>query len=282
MSLVGSHLGELAPRRRSAVNVDESQVVVGGVPLTTLSRFELAERILADCHVARQKKSPPRLLFDLNGQGLSMQETDAEYRHVLSRADLVHADGGFLVSIARTLGGKPIAERSATTDMIADIAERAVVEGLSFYLLGGSEELNAKCAEMLQQRYPGLKIAGRHNGYFTIEEEASVVASIKAAKPDIIWVGMGKPREQTFCLRYRHQLRAGWMITCGGCFNFITGDYKRAPVWMQKSNLEWVHRMVTNPRQLFWRYVVTTPHALYLAMSRTPLGQGDSSPRDDA
>ncbi|WP_226634522.1 WecB/TagA/CpsF family glycosyltransferase [Novosphingobium profundi] len=206
--------------------------------------------------------------MDVNGHGLSLARTDERYREMVGQADIIHADGGFLVTLSRWFDGAAIPERSATTDMLHDFARRFEQTGHSFYLLGGSEEVNALCAAELRRLYPRLRIAGRRNGYFKPEDEAQIVAEINAAKPDVVWLGLGKPKEQEVALRWRDQLQAGWIVTCGGCFNYVTGHYPRAPEWMQRNNIEWIHRLVTNPRKLFWRYAVTTPHALFVALTR--------------
>lgn len=255
-------------------------VVVGGIPLVTASRQELADAMVRDCLAARERPIRPRLVFDLNGHALSLRETDARYREAFDQGDILHADGGFLVTLSRQLAGVPIAERSAATDLIHDFAARAAKDGLSFYLLGATEEVNAECARILVERYPGLRIVGRHDGFFSEAERPQIIAEINAAAPDVLWVGLGKPIEVPFAVANRDHLRAGWLVTCGGCFNYVTGAYSRAPEWMQKLNLEWLHRMVTNPRQLFWRYLTTNPHALYLGLTRTP--RQDKAPGDDA
>lgn len=248
-------------------------VVVGGVTLVTASRQDLTDAMAADCLNARRRDVPARLVFDLNGQGLSLYETDPAFRQAEDLADVLHADGGFLVTLSRWIAGVAIKERTATTDLIHDFSARAAADGLSFYLLGGDEEVNARCAEVLMELYPGLRIVGRRNGFFEPGDEAGIVAEINAVKPDVLWVGLGKPKEQVFCAKYRRVIKAGWVMQSGGCYNYVTGHYRRAPVWMQRMNLEWLFRMVDNPRQLLWRYVVTTPHALFLGLLRTPRRQ---------
>lgn len=243
--------------------VDLPHVTLGGQRIATTSRAELVEAMVADCSLAARRT---RLVFDANGHGISLRATDGAYRADMDAADVVHADGGFLVTASRWLTPRRIAERSATTDLIHDMAKRAEDGGLSFYLLGGHDDVSAACAAELQRLYPRLVIAGRRHGYFSAAEEAGVVDAINAARPDILWVGLGKPQEQHFCVRNRDRLNAAWTITCGGCFNYIAGDYRRAPSWMQRSNLEWLYRMVTRPKELLWRYLVTTPHALWLVV----------------
>ena len=241
---------------------------VGGMNIVTASRQALAAAMVADCASRDAGAGRPRLVFDANGHALSLRRTDPEYRRAVDQADIVHADGGFLIPASRWMCPQPIVERSATTDMIHDFAAAAAEAGLSFYLLGGTEEVNAECARRLSHQYPRLRIVGRRNGFFPAAEEGAVVDEINACAPDVLWVGLGKPKEQIFSVTYRDRLRAGWVVTCGGCFNYITGNYRRAPEWMQRHHLEWVHRMCTEPRKLLWRYVVTTPHALVIAFSR--------------
>ena len=85
----------------------------------------------------------------------------------------------------------------------------------------------------------------------------------------MIWVGLSAPLEYEFALRNRGRLKAGWLVTCGGCFNFVTGAYARAPKWMQTAGLEWLHRIWREPRRLFWRYATTNPVAIFLLLTRT-------------
>lgn len=222
---------------------------------------------MADCLAARKNAAGPRLVFDVNGQALSLRESNASYRSAVDQADVIHADGGFLVVVSRWRNKTPIPERSATTDMIHDCAKAAAQNGLSFYLLGGTEEVNAECARRLKAFYPDLLISGRHHGFFTRSEETAIIEEINHCRPDVLWVGLGKPLEQIFSVRWRDALTCGWLVTCGGCYNFITGYYTRAPLWMQNYHLEWIFRAMTTPR-LLWRYFTTTPHALLVALMK--------------
>lgn len=240
-------------------------VAIGGVPVSTLSLQALIEKMLREAPLRRTAGQRPWLVFDCNGHGLSLNATDSAFAKDLAQADLIHADGQVIVAASRKLWPKtPIADRSSTTDMFIDSLKPAAAAGVRYYLLGGTEQVNADCAERITRETPGLELAGRRNGFWKPEEEAAVIDAINAAAPDVLWVGTGKPREQAFCVRNRDRIKAGWIVTCGGLFNYITGDYPRAPQWMQNAGLEWLHRMATNPRHLAWRYLTTNPHALYL------------------
>jgi N-acetylglucosaminyldiphosphoundecaprenol N-acetyl-beta-D-mannosaminyltransferase len=244
-------------------------VRIGGVKVATASRAELTKAMVADCLARSAAGHParPLLVFDANGQGISLAARDDAYRAALDRADLIHADGGFIVTVSRWLAGARIAERSATTDLFHDFAAAAEVSGLSFYLLGGTEEVNARCTRRLRELYPRLRLAGRRDGYFDPEQTNAVIEAINDTAPDLLWIGLGKPREQLFAADNAGRFRAGWAITCGGCFDYVAGNYRRAPRWMQRLNLEWLFRALTE-RRLFWRYLVTSPHALWLTMTR--------------
>jgi exopolysaccharide biosynthesis WecB/TagA/CpsF family protein len=246
-----------------------AEVVVGGLKTACVTRSQLAALMVEDCRAARETGAAPKLVFASNGHAIAMAATDAKFRATFEAADIVHADGQPVVMASRLFARSAVPERSATTDFIHDAAKAAVANGLSIYLLGGTEDVNARCAEILRFTYPGLRIAGRRDGYFRGDEEAAVVEEINRSGADIVFVGLGVPKEYEFSVRHKAALKAGWLVTCGGCYNFVTGDYARAPVWMQRVSLEWLFRLAREPRRLFWRYAVTNPLALFLLATRT-------------
>ncbi|MBI3677562.1 MAG: WecB/TagA/CpsF family glycosyltransferase [Proteobacteria bacterium] len=246
-----------------------SRVVVGGLETACVSRKQLEKLMVGDCLAARGGRRAPKLIFAANGHAIALAATDADFRAKFRQADLIHADGQPAVFASKLLTQSPIPERSATTDFFLDGAAAASDRGLSFFLLGAAEGVNVRCAENLRALYPSLTIAGRRNGYFSREEEAALCERINASGADVLWVGLGVPLEYDFCLRNKHRLRVGWIVTCGGCFNFAAGDYVRAPGWMQATGLEWLYRLWREPRRLFWRYAVTNPLALFLLLTRT-------------
>jgi N-acetylglucosaminyldiphosphoundecaprenol N-acetyl-beta-D-mannosaminyltransferase len=246
------------------------EVFAGGLRVACVTRAELAELMVKECREARLLgRTDPKLVFHGNGQAISLAARDAEFRRMHDLADHVHADGQPLVFATHLLAWPRIPERSPVTDFFHDAAAAARASGLRFYLLGGTEADNARCADIMRRRYPGLVIAGRRHGYFTAREEEAICDDINAADADVVWVGLGIPLQQAFCARNRHRITAGWLVAAGGCFNYVSGRYKRAPAWMQRTGLEWLHRLWREPRRLFLRYAVTNPHALYLLLTRT-------------
>jgi exopolysaccharide biosynthesis WecB/TagA/CpsF family protein len=260
-----------APRRierRSGSRVYD-RVVVGGLRTACVSRRQLGKLMVGDCLAARGGMRTPKLVFASNGHAVALAALNAEFRRQLEQADLIHADGAPIVFASRMLTSTPVPERSATTDFIFDAAGAAEQHGLKFFLLGSTEEINARCAENLRKAYPDVEIAGRRNGYFSSGEEAAICDEINRSGADVLWVGLGVPLEYEFCLRNKDRLKAGWIVTCGGCFNFAAGDYVRAPAWMQKTGLEWLHRLWCEPKRLFWRYLITNPVAMAMLLLNT-------------
>jgi exopolysaccharide biosynthesis WecB/TagA/CpsF family protein len=246
------------------------EVIAGGLRIACVSRAELSDLMVSECVEARRFGGlPPKLVFGVNGQAISLAARNPDLRRHHELADHLHADGQPLVLAARLFASPRIPERSPVTDFFHDAAIAARANGLRFFLLGATEENNAACARIMQTIYPGLIIAGRRHGYFKAEDEADVCAEINESRADIVWVGLGIPLEQAFCVRNRHRIRAGWLVGAGGCFNYVSGRYRRAPRWMQAAGLEWLHRLWCEPRRLFWRYAVTNPHALFLLLTRT-------------
>lgn len=243
-----------------------SHVRVAGVPAALMSEAQLVEAMVADCAEWRAGRLPrPTTVFETNCHVVSLYAEDPRLRDAIEAADIVHADGQFIVYLSRLLGRGRIPERTCTTDVIHAAARAAEANGLSFFLLGGKDEINEACVARLRELYPRLRIAGRHHGYFDADAEDRVIDEINRSGADIVWVGLGKPEENYFCIQNRHRIRCAWLMTCGGCFNYITGDYARAPGWMRATGLEWLHRFSTGPAYLRKRYFETIPHGIWLA-----------------
>ena len=246
-----------------------TEVTVGGIATACLSRDGLARMMLQDCLDARSNPNrQPKLVFASNGHAIALAAQDEAFRFTFEQADIIHADGQAAVFASR-MTATPIPERTATTDFIHDASKLAAQHGLRFFVLGATEEANAEAVRVLRETYPGLQIVGRRHGYFGRDEEDEICDEINLTQPDVVWVGLSVPLEYEFAVRNKTRLRAGWLVTCGGCYNFVTGAYKRAPGWMQACGLEWLFRLAKEPKRLFWRYAVTNPLAIFLLLTRT-------------
>jgi exopolysaccharide biosynthesis WecB/TagA/CpsF family protein len=244
--------------------------MIGGLPIAVIDRADSA-RFMIDVATLRRRSAKPALVFtSANGQVISMCARDADIRKLFVAADFVHADGMPMVLASRLLCENPLPERVATTDLFHDVAKMAQERGTTFYLLGGTNSTIEHAVRRARMLYPRLDIVGYRNCYFSREEEPAIVDAIDAARPDILWVGLGAPSEQDFAMRNRDRLRnVGIIKTSGGLFDFLSGKKARAPKWMQAVGLEWAFRTWLEPKRLAGRYIVTNPHALFLLATQT-------------
>jgi N-acetylglucosaminyldiphosphoundecaprenol N-acetyl-beta-D-mannosaminyltransferase len=254
------------------------RIWLGGLPIAQLDRAETADLMIAA--VRGRPFGRPMVMTSANGEVISRCRHDASVAALFTAADLISADGQPLVIASRLLGGPALPERVATTDLFNDVAARAERRGVSFYLLGASEEENRKACENARARFPRLRIVGRSHGYLDAAALERRVDEIAALAPDILWVALGVPREQEFCARYAARLGSVAVIkTSGGLFNFLSGTRARAPQWVQRGSFEWAYRLAQEPRRLFWRYALTSPHAIYLlARSRALAPRPEAKP----
>lgn len=230
-------------------------LVILGVPIDNLTMAEALDRCDEFIAVGR---ATGRLhqIATVNADFVVNALHDPELRRILQEADMATADGMPLVWASRLLGG-PLPGRVTGADMVPALAERAAQRGYSIFFLGAREGVAAKAAAILQERYPGLQVAGVLSPppSSVLEMDRSVVEAVKAAKPDILLVAFGNPKQEKWIRMYAHELRVPIAIGVGGTFDMIVGVTKRAPVWMQRVGLEWVYRLIQEPRRLWKRYV---------------------------
>lgn len=245
--------------------------MIGGLAIARMTRLDLARLMASDARAARTGDLKfPRFVTSANGSIVAAYHADARLRAAMDQADLIDADGMPLVFASRIFSKTPLVERAATTDFLLDAAALAAVEGISFYFLGGRPGVAARAAEHLRSRFPDLKIAGVRHGYFTNAEEPMIISAIARSGAQILWVGMGSPRQEIFAARAREALPGlAWIRTCGGLFDHYGGGVSRAPHWMQRLGLEWLYRAAREPVRLGWRYLVTSPVALYHLATKT-------------
>ncbi len=203
----------------------------------------------------------PRQICTGNPEFLMTARRDREFFEVLSRASLVVPDGVGLLLAARWLGAR-LPERVAGSDLIYQIAERAAHHGWRVYFLGAAEGVALKTAETLRAAYPGLTIAGIFGGSPKIEEEDAIVARVRDAHPDILFVAYGAPAQDKWIARNKERLGVPVSMGVGGAFDFVAGAAPRAPRWIQRLGLEWLHRLWHQP----WRAL-----RIYTALVAFPL-----------
>src|SRR3954447_14235638 len=224
-----------------------------GVPIDAVTQRQVVNRVFAalDWGQGGAVVTP-------NLEILRQSREDVELRRLIRGADLVLADGMPLVWASR-LAGDRLPERVAGSDLIVPLAQVAARAGRSVFLLGGSPGTADAAAEYLREQAPGLEIAGTlcpPYGFERSEEElAAIRAAVREAKPDIVLVALGAPKQERLMEILREDLPEAWFFGVGIALGFLVGEVKRAPAVLQKSGLEWTHRLVQEPGRLAGRYL---------------------------
>lgn len=196
---------------------------------------------------------------------------DPAARALVAGATLVVPDGMPLIWAAR-LRGSPLAERVTGSSLIYSLSEAAARHDRTIYLLGGAPGVPEAAAGALARRYPGLKVAGAYSPPFGFDSSPAGIAEVRErlsrAMPDIVYVGLGFPKQERLTAQLATALPHAWFICCGAAIPFAAGTLTRAPSWMQRTGLEWTHRLLSEPRRLFRRYLLEDlPYAFGLLLT---------------
>lgn len=201
----------------------------------------------------------------INAAKLVAMRDDAELARVIRGCELVTADGQAVVWASRVLGD-PLPTRVAGIDLMEALLARAATRGYRVYILGARQEVLEQAVQRLRERHPSLQLAGYRDGYFADEEEAAVAAAIAQARPDILFVAMSSPRKELFLGEHGPRLGVPFVMGVGGAIDVVSGITRRAPRLMQRLGLEWLFRLLQEPRRLFRRYAVTNARFVELVL----------------
>lgn len=190
-----------------------------------------------------------KMIFTPNSEILVDAVNDPYFTEILNSGDLVIPDGIGVV-MASKFYGKPIEERVTGYDITCKLIELACYNDKSIYILGGKEGVAEEAAENIRQKYKNIKILGIHNGYFDKEEEKIIINSILELKPDIIFVALGAPKQEKWIYENRHKLQGKIAMGVGGSIDVLAGRVKRAPSFYQKAGLEWLYRLIKEPKRI--------------------------------
>jgi N-acetylglucosaminyldiphosphoundecaprenol N-acetyl-beta-D-mannosaminyltransferase len=222
-----------------------------GVPIHLLTM----EQTLARVAGAMQEKRKI-LHVALNVAKFVKLQRDEELRADVFGADLVGVDGAGIILGAR-LFGIQVPERVAGVDLMHNIFALCAERGYRPYLLGARPEVLETALRNLKQRHPNIEIAGSQHGYFKPEQEAGIIEAIRTAQPDCLFVGMPTPRKERFMAAHRAALEVPFVMGVGGGIDILAGHVRRAPDIWQRNGMEWLYRIVQEPRRMWWRYLST-------------------------
>jgi N-acetylglucosaminyldiphosphoundecaprenol N-acetyl-beta-D-mannosaminyltransferase len=199
------------------------------------------------------------------GKMVSMQK-DLKLRESVNNCDLINADGQAVVWASRFLG-KPLKERVAGIDLMEQLVELSYKNNYKIYFLGAKEDIVKTVTEKYADRYSKNIISGYRNGYFSKDEEPIIAKQISESNADILFVAMSSPTKEIFLFNNKKLLKnVNFIMGVGGSFDVVAGKVKRAPLWMQKSGLEWFYRFAQEPKRMWKRYLVGNSVFIYLVM----------------
>jgi exopolysaccharide biosynthesis WecB/TagA/CpsF family protein len=231
----------------------ESKLEILGVKLERLT----AEAALAKI-VSLYERDDPALVFHANAHTLNWASRDSAYKDVLRRADLVLNDGKGMMLAARMLGSRFPVDLNGNffSPLILDQAAR---RGWPVFFLGARREVAAAAARAVEQRHQRLNVVGVRDGYFSAADEDDVLADIRQSGAGLLFVGLGNPHQEVWLDRWIDKSGARLGVGVGAFFDFQAGIIERAPGWMNRIGLEWVHRLAKEPRRMWRRYIIGNP-----------------------
>lgn len=201
-----------------------------------------------------QTKTPLHLM-GVNADKINEVNSNELMKQIVNSCGIINADGGSVVLASKFLK-KPLPERVAGIDLMQSLVALSEQKGYSVYLLGAKQEVVEKTAAALQEKHPDLRLVGIHNGYFKEADWPSISEELKTVNPDFVFVGITSPLKEYLIEYLQEQGHTSVFMGVGGSFDVLSGNIPRAPLWMQKTNLEWLFRVIQEPKRLFKRYFV--------------------------
>jgi N-acetylglucosaminyldiphosphoundecaprenol N-acetyl-beta-D-mannosaminyltransferase len=241
---------------RRATTAERRDVL--GVPVAPLTM----EQALAEVESAIRERR--RLLIGVvNAAKIVHMRRDAVLDQAVRSADVILADGMGVVWAAGLLGRR-LPQRVTGIDLMVHMLRRGSELGWRVYCLGATEDVSRTVAARLAADYPGVKLVGRRNGYFSDDESRQVAADIAGAQPDLLLVAMSSPRKEVFLADFAQLMQVPVCHGVGGAFDVLAGQVRRAPQLWQRCGLEWLYRVLQEPGRMWKRYLVT--NTLFVAM----------------
>jgi len=192
----------------------------------------------------------------INANKVVLMEKDAFLRTSLNEADIISADGQAVVWASRLLR-QPLPERVPGIDLMENLIELSNRRGYKVFLFGATEEIVKNVCTLYENIFNKGLVAGFRNGYYTQKDELDIVAQINNSGANMLFVAIPSPQKEVFINKYKHQLpNVGLLMGVGGSFDVISGKVTRAPRWMQNNGLEWLFRLIQEPRKMWKRYLI--------------------------
>lgn len=201
------------------------------------------------------KTKTPLHLMGVNADKINELNVNKRMKDIVNSCGIINADGASVIMASKYLN-KPLPERVAGIDLMQSLVALSEKKGYSIYLLGAKQTVIEETCRVLKEKHPNLKIVGYRNGYFKEEEWENISKQLDDLAPDLVFVGITSPLKEYLIEYLQNKGHASVFMGVGGSFDVISGNIPRAPIWMQKANLEWLFRVIQEPRRLFKRYFI--------------------------
>jgi N-acetylglucosaminyldiphosphoundecaprenol N-acetyl-beta-D-mannosaminyltransferase len=244
-------LNARGPRTSIPLAVRAPKARVLGVPIDPMTMEQVLSRV--DQAISTRSRLH---IGVVNAAKLVNMRRDPALRDDVLASDIVLADGAAVVWASRLLG-QPLPERVAGIDLMMEMLRAGAARGHRVYCLGAAENVLRCAVDRILSDFPGIRVVGLRNGYFGPEDEEAVAREVAASQPDILLVAMTSPKKEHFLGRWSQHMRVPVCHGVGGSFDVLAGKVQRAPLTWQRMGLEWLYRVLQEPRRLWRRYLFT-------------------------
>jgi N-acetylglucosaminyldiphosphoundecaprenol N-acetyl-beta-D-mannosaminyltransferase len=255
----------------------EPRVTVVGHSLDALTMDEAVDRCVAWCRA----RGASHVVMPINAAVVVAMRHDPALRTAANDANLKIADGAAILWAAR-LSGVRLPERVTGIDLMQRLVERAATDGQSIFFLGARRQVVERLVDTYRARYPNLRIAGFQDGYFGENEHAPLIERIRTSGADLLFIGMPTPFKETWAQRHRDRLGVPVILGVGGSFDVLAGFIPRAPRFLQRAGLEWLWRLVCEPRRLWRRYLIGNAAFIGIAIAAAARRRWNGQSTDDS
>lgn len=256
-----------------AASMADRRVEILGVPVSKVDRRSAVAKIAGWVSERRSAQRPgvAHYVCACDVHSVMRAQSDGAHMRALRTADMIVPDGAPLAWVSWLRGEREVG-RVPGPDLLTAVCERSLAEGWTHYFYGGAPGVAGKLAKDLADRYDGLNVAGSECPPFramSADEVAGDIERINASGADIVWIGLGCPKQEIWMLENHARLQGRVVIGVGAAFDFHTGRIERAPAWMRERGLEWLHRLASEPRRLWRRYLVLAPKFVAMSLAET-------------
>lgn len=237
-----------------------SRILIMGCPVDSLSMAETIDRVEG---YIKARKTCQHVV--VNVSKLVAMRRDYNLSKIVHACDIINVDGMPIVWASRLLG-QPVPERVAGVDLFQNLISLCAEKGYRPFFYGAQEQVVRKVVDVFMTQHQNLDVAGYRNGYYSENEESEIAEMIRDSKADMLFVGFSSPMKENFLKKWMPVMNVPFCMGVGGSFDIIAGRTKRAPLWMQKSGLEWIYRIYQEPGRMWKRYAKTNPIFIWIVL----------------